>query len=156
MKTAILVMGRLKDRYLEEGIETYFQRLRRYCPIELIRLKEENKPNLASEARAIQIEGERILSHIGPEDTLIALSEEGQRWDSTRWAHEMQQALDATRGRLFFVIGSGAGLASEVKQRADILLSLSPMTFPHQIALLLLTEQIYRAWTILKNEPYHR
>lgn len=156
MKIAILVMGRLKDRYLEEGIETYFQRLHRYCPIELIRLKEENKPNLASEARAIQIEGERILAQVGEADTLIALSEEGRRLDSQTWATTMQSALDGCRGRLLFVIGSGAGLAPEVKRRADILLSLSPMTFPHQIALLLLTEQIYRAWTLLKNEPYHR
>ncbi len=156
MKIAILVMGRLKDRYLEEGIETYLQRLRLYCPIELIRLKEEKKTNAASEPRAIQIEGERILAQVGEGDTLIALSEEGRRLDSQAWAATMQSSLDACRGRLLFVIGSGAGLAPEVKQRADILLSLSPMTFPHQIALLLLAEQLYRAWTLLKNEPYHR
>ena len=68
----------------------------------------------------------------------------------------MMEMLEDSRGRLVFVIGSGAGLAPEVKQRANLLLSLSPMTFPHQVALLLLMEQLYRAWTIAKREPYHR
>jgi 23S rRNA (pseudouridine1915-N3)-methyltransferase len=156
MKTGILVVGRLKDRYLEEGIESYLARLRRYAPVELIRLPEEKKHNRESEAQAVQIEGERILSQIRDEDTLIALSEEGKRLDSATWALQMRDAFEQSRGRLLYVIGSGAGLCPRVKQRANLLLSLSPMTFPHQIALLLLTEQIYRAWTILHNEPYHR
>ncbi len=156
MKMTILVVGRLKDRYLEKGIEDYLRRLKKYGSIELIRLKEERKTNAASEEEAIRKEGERILSQLKPNDYLVAMTEEGKLFDSRTFAQKMREILDRTRGKIFFVIGSGPGLHPNVKRRADLLLSLSPLTFPHQLALLFLTEQLYRSWTILKNEPYHR
>lgn len=156
MKTTILVVGKLKDKYLKTGIEDYLKRIQRYTPVELVRVKEEPKPDAASEERGRAREAERILAKVRPGDTLIALTEEGKSLSSQRWSNVMVDLLDNARGRLVFVIGSGAGLDSEVKSRANLLLSLSPMTFPHQMALLLLTEQVYRAWTIAKGEPYHR
>lgn len=156
MKTTILVVGKLKDRYLKEGIEDYLKRTQRYSPVELLRVKEEPKPDAASEARGKAREAERLLAQIRPTDTVVAMTEEGRRFSSQQWSSTMMEMLEDSRGRLVFVIGSGAGLAPEVKQRANLLLSLSPMTFPHQVALLLLMEQLYRAWTIAKREPYHR
>ena len=156
MKMSILVVGRLKDRYLEEGLQDYMKRLKKYGSIELIRIKEEKKNQASMEIEAVKKEGERILNHIKADDYLVAMSEEGKLFSSPQWAKKMRTILDKTRGKVFFVIGSGAGLAPSVKKRADLLLSLSPLTFPHQLALLFLTEQLYRGWTILKNEPYHR
>lgn len=156
MKMDVLVVGQLKDRYLEEGIQLYMKRLRRYGSIELIRIREEKKPNASLERLAIQKEGERILSRVKKDDTLVVLTEEGKLYDSRQWAASVQKWLGETPGRLHFVIGSGPGLSDEVKQRANHLLSLSRMTFPHQLALLFFLEQLYRGWTITKNEPYHR
>lgn len=156
MRCTILVMGRLKDRYLEEGMSTYLKRLRRYGSFELVRLKEDKKTNPQAEAAAISAEGQRLLSRVGPNDTLIALTEEGELLSSTQWARKQQTLMDQTNGKLIFVIGSGPGLCPEVKTQARMLLSLSPLTFPHQMVPLLLLEQLYRAQTILNNEPYHR
>lgn len=156
MKCQILVMGRLKDRYLEEGITTYLTRFRSFLPTEVIRLKEEEKSSRDAEASAIATEAASILGKIESHDILIALSEEGRRLDSRGFAAELQTFLSESRGKIVFCIGSGPGLHTSVKERADLLLSLSPLTFPHQLALLLLAEQLYRASTILRGEPYHR
>lgn len=156
MKLAIIVVGRLKDRYLEEGIADYAKRLKRYGTCEIIRVREEVKRNRKVEAVAVEKEAERLLAHIKPGDHLIAMSEEGALLSSTEWAEQLDDLSSRTPGRLVFVIGSGAGLAPSVKKAARTLFSLSPLTFPHQVALLLLLEQLYRANTILQNEPYHR
>jgi 23S rRNA (pseudouridine1915-N3)-methyltransferase len=141
---------------LEQGIEDYLKRLSRYGSVDLVRVKEETKLDRQAEAQAIQREGERLLKQIRPGDRLIALSEEGSLLDSANWAKAISQLTQNTSGRLCFVIGSGAGLSTQVKQAADRTLSLSSLTFPHQLALILLLEQLYRAQTILHNEPYHR
>lgn len=156
MKLLIVVVGRLKDRYLEEGINDYLKRLKRYGTCELIRVKEESKRNRSAEAAAVEKEAQRILSQIKPGDFLVTMTEEGELVDSQTLAHELDDIASRTPGRIVFVIGSGAGLAPSVKAEANRMLSLSPMTFPHQVALLLLTEQLYRANAILNNEPYHR
>jgi 23S rRNA (pseudouridine1915-N3)-methyltransferase len=156
MKLLIVVVGRLKDRYLEEGINDYLKRLKRYGTCELIRVKEESKRNRSAEAAAVEKEAQRILAQIKPGDFLVTMTEEGDLVDSQTLAHELDDIASRTPGRIVFVIGSGAGLAPSVKAEANRMLSLSPMTFPHQVALLLLTEQLYRANSILNNEPYHR
>lgn len=156
MRILVIAVGRLKDRYLEDGFDTYLKRLRRYGKVELLRIREEKKTQRKSEKDAIEIEGKKILALVKPNDRLFAMSEEGTCFDSIQWANQMDKWMLKTTGRLIFVIGSGPGLSQTVKKRADVLLSLSPMTFPHQLALLLLLEQIYRAATILKGEPYHR
>ena len=156
MKWSVLVVGRLKDKYLEEGMQHYLKRLKRYCSIEIVRLKEEKKNNPQMELTARATEGARILSHVKPDDILVAMSEEGKLYDSREWSEQMQDWLQRARGRIIFVIGSGPGLDESVKKRADVLVSLSRLTFPHQIAHPLLLEQLYRGWTIHNNEPYHR
>lgn len=156
MRLLIIVVGRLKDNYLEAGLETYIKRLKRYGKAQIVRVKEEHKANRQAEPAAVAKEADRIRGHLKAGDTLIALTEEGQLLNSTQWAKHMERWVDRTTGRLVFVIGSGAGLCPSLKEEAHALLSLSPLTFPHQVALLLLLEQLYRGATILKNEPYHR
>ncbi len=156
MKLVVAVVGRLKDRYLEPGIEEYLKRIKRYGSVELIRIREERKSHRQNEAQAVAKEGDRILQLVQPGDRLFALTEEGAQYDSPEWAENWEQWVQFTPGRLIFAIGSGPGLSPEVKQKANTQLSLSPLTFPHQLALLLLLEQIYRGYTILRNEPYHR
>ncbi len=156
MKLVIAVVGRLKDRYLETGVDDYLKRVRRYCAVDLVRIKEERKTKAQYESQAIEKEGEKILQLVKPGDKLLALSEEGRQFDSEQWAEQMDQWFQTTPGRLILAIGSGPGLSPTVKQEADILLSLSPLTFPHQLAYLLLLEQLYRGFSILNGEPYHR
>lgn len=158
MKLVVAVVGRLKDRYLETGIEDYCQRINRYSSFELIRIREETKSGTSphEEQQAVGKEGDKILQLLRPGDKLIALSEEGTLCNSHQWAKSMEDWLQSTPGRVIFTIGSGLGLAQHVKQRADLLLSLSPLTYPHQLALLLLLEQLYRGFTILHREPYHK
>lgn len=156
MRITILVVGRLKDKYLEAGLDDYLKRLRRYGSCEVVRLREESKSKRSVEATAIEKEALRMLGHIKPGDHLIAMSEEGELLDSPTFADFLSQRIDRTTGRIIFAIGSGAGLAPSLKEQAQDTISLSPMTFPHQMALLFLLEQIYRAQTILNNEPYHR
>lgn len=156
MKILVAVVGRLKDRYLEAGIDDYCQRIRRYSSLELVRIREETKSGTQDELLAIDKEGEKLLQLVRPGDKLVALSEQGVSFTSSQWAQHMQEWLQDTPGRVIFVIGSGPGLSHTVKQQADLLLSLSPLTFPHQLALLLLVEQLYRGFTILHREPYHR
>ncbi len=156
MRISIIAVGKLKDKYLQAGIETYLKRIKKYSKIELVRIKEEPKPNRSSELKAIEKEGEKIISTLKRGDTLIALTEEGTTFTSPQFAQKLIALRDQTPGRLVFAIGSGPGLSPSVKRRADLLLSLSKLTFPHQLALLLLLEQIYRALTINEGEPYHR
>lgn len=156
MKFVIAVVGRMKDRYLETGVEDYLKRIRRYCPVDLVRIKEERKSKAQYEAQAIAKEGEKILQLVKPGDKLIAMSEEGRQFDSIQWANQMDNWFQNTPGRIILAIGSGPGLSPDVKQQADTLLSLSPLTFPHQLAYLLLLEQLYRGFSILNGEPYHR
>ena len=156
MKLVIAVVGRLKDRYLEPGLNEYLKRIKRYGTVEVVRIREEKKSKRQSESQAVSKEGERILQLVQPGDKLFALTEAGKLLDSQQWAQQWEDWVQFTPGRLIFAIGSGPGLSEEVKRSADIQLSLSPLTFPHQLALLLLLEQIYRGYTILNNEPYHR
>ena len=156
MKIKVLVVGKLKDRYLETGIQDYLKRIKRFCQIELIRVKEVRKTTPSTEPKALIKEAERLVSQTKPEDTLIVLSEEGVRLSSRQWSVNMQRFLEHTRGELVFVIGSSCGLAPEIKKKATKVISLSTLTFPHQLALILLLEQIYRGWSIMKGFPYHR
>ncbi len=156
MSILVVAVGKLKEKYLQPGIDEYLKRIKRFSKIELLRVKEEVKSEKKGEQEAILREGERILNTLSPRDKLIALSEEGKLFSSKEFAEFLQKIQSEGQGRLVFAIGSGPGLSLQVKERADFLLSLSPLTFPHQLALLLLLEQLYRSYTILNNLPYHR
>lgn len=139
-KIKLLAIGKVKKGWIREGIEVYQKRL---PELTLAELKDTNPDK----------EGEQILSRVNGRDRLIALSEEGKCYSSVQFAGMISQAES---GSLVFAIGSAEGLSQSVKRSAEHLLSLSPMTFPHELARLLLLEQLYRAKTILQGSSYHK
>ncbi len=142
-----------------QAIEEYTKRLKAYCKIEIIEVADEKTPDNASDKEVSLIkgkEGERILSNIKEGAHVIALAIDGKMLDSV----ELSERIDALgiRGisHIVFVIGGSLGLSDKVLERADYKLSFSKMTFPHQLMRVILLEQIYRSYRIIKNEPYHK
>jgi 23S rRNA (pseudouridine1915-N3)-methyltransferase len=139
-KVTVIAIGKVKKGWVREGLEVYCQRV---PELTMIELKDSNPEK----------EGEQILSRVKPNDRLIALTEDGTTFDSIAFADWIAQAES---NRLVFAIGSAEGISPAVKRAADRCLSLSPMTFPHEIARLLLFEQFYRAKNILQGGSYHK
>ena len=140
-------------------MDEFVKRLSRYCKIRIIEVADENTPNNAPEAIEEQIknkEGEGILKNITDNMHVIALAIEGKELSSVKFAQKMERFGIEGTSDLCFVIGGSLGLSKEVYNRADELLSFSPMTFPHQLMRVILTEQIYRAFRIINGEPYHK
>lgn len=159
MKITIVAPGRIKERFLEQGIAEYTKRLSRYCKLEIIQVADEKTPDGASEALERQIrekEGQRILSHIKDGSYVIALAIQGSELSSEQLAAKLERLGVEGVSQITFVIGGSLGLSDEVLKRADYALSFSPMTFPHQLMRLILLEQIYRSYRIISGEPYHK
>lgn len=154
MKLRLVCVGKPAP-FLRESIEEYTGRIGRYLPLESIELKEE-KGGRKPDPRYIRSrEGERILEKIQPQAFVIVLDERGKAFDSEGVAGILDGHMQEGTADLTLVVGGAYGLSDEVRARGDILLSLSRMTLTHQMARLLLLEQIYRGLTILRNEPYH-
>lgn len=145
MKIRIIAIGKIKERFTQEWTQELLKRIPKYCQIEVLEQKELGN---------IEDEAERILNQVKPEDYLIALDIKGTSTSSEELASLMKQQL--MQKNITFVIGSDKGISQKVLQKANYRLSLSRMTFTHQIARLLLIEQIYRAFTIIKGEKYHK
>ncbi|MDN9009402.1 23S rRNA (pseudouridine(1915)-N(3))-methyltransferase RlmH [Brevibacillus laterosporus] len=159
MQITIITVGKLKEKYLKEGIAEYVKRLSAYCKLNVIEVNDEKAPEELSATEMEQVkrkEGERILAHIKQDHYVIALAIEGQMWSSEKLSSEMDKLALHGRSQVAFVIGGSLGLADEVLKRADAKLSFSKMTFPHQLMRLVLVEQIYRAFRISRGEPYHK
>ncbi len=159
MKITIIGVGKIKEKYFTLAIDEYSKRLSRYCKLEIIEVSDEKTPDQASEAEENQIkriEGERILKHIKNDGYVITLAIEGKMLSSTDLADKMEQLGVGGASHLIFIIGGSLGLGSEVLSRADYKLSFSKMTFPHQLMRVVLLEQIYRAYRINTNQPYHK
>jgi 23S rRNA (pseudouridine1915-N3)-methyltransferase len=159
MNIKIITVGKIKEKYLQQGIDEYLKRLSPYAKISIVEVKEEQAPEQLSEAEMEQVkhkEGERILAQIKPDHAVIALAIEGKSFSSEDLAKHLDQLATYGQSQLAFVIGGSLGLAKEVYARADLLLSFSKMTFPHQLMRLILVEQIYRAFKINRGEPYHK
>lgn len=159
MNIKILTVGKLKEKFLKEGIDEYLKRLKSYVKVEIIEVAEEKEPANASPADEILIkekEGERILEKVKPGSYLIALAIDGKRLSSEELAHQIAQLALEGKSDVAMVIGGSLGLSTAVLARADFRLSFSAMTFPHQLMRLILVEQIYRAFKINKGEPYHK
>jgi len=155
VKLHLLCVGRLSEPWLRDGCQMYADRLQHYLPLRITELKEcktGSKPDLS---RIISMEGELLLQKTGAEGLLVALDGGGKQLDSLGLAQLLEQQMLNGVGELTFVIGGPYGLSDAVRKRADRLLSLSAMTFTHQMARLILLEQLYRAGTILRREPYH-
>lgn len=155
----IIGVGKIKERYFTDAIEEYRKRLTRYCKISIEEVPDEaipENPSPAQMKKILEKEGIGILSKIPEKAQVIALCIEGKQMPSEELAEFLADRADGGDNNLVFVIGGSLGLADEVKTRAALRLSFSPMTFPHQLMRVLLSEQIYRAFTILHNGKYHK
>ena len=159
MNITIITVGKLKEKYLKQGIEEYLKRLTAYAKVDIIELPDEKAPETLSDVEMLQIkdkEGERILSKINPDAHVIALAIEGKMKTSEELAETIDKLGTYGKSKITFIIGGSLGLSQEVMKRADEALSFSKMTFPHQLMRLILVEQIYRAYRIIRGEPYHK
>jgi len=159
MQLRIVAVGKIKEPFLQEGIAEYGKRLRPYVNLRITELAEEKRPKAASpadEAAALQKEGERILDAIPDGSLVVALDINGKGWTSVNLSDALKVWELAGRNPVVFVIGGDLGLSPEVIARSELRLSLSKMTFTHPMARLVLLEQVYRAFRILRGEPYHK
>lgn len=159
MEIRVLSVGKIKEKYLNDGIAEYAKRLSRYCRLSFVQVPDEKTPDRASDAQNGQIrelEGQRLLRHIRPQDYVIALAIEGSMPDSVELSEKLSRLGVDGVSTIDLVIGGSLGLSGEVLRRADEKLSFSRMTFPHQLMQLILLEQIYRAYRIMNGEPYHK
>lgn len=155
MKIVLIVVGKTAQPYLIEGIDEYVSRIKRYMPFELYVIPElKNTRNLTTEQQKNR-EGDAILKALQPGDYIVLLDEHGKEYSSSQFASHIDHKQQTSVRRLVFVIGGPYGFSSEVYDRCQEKLSLSKMTFSHQMVRLFFTEQLYRAMTILNNEPYH-
>ena len=154
MKTILILVGKTADKHFQAGISDYAGRITHYMPFDIVTIPELRQTKSLSEEQQKTAEGELILKQIQPSDTVVLLDEHGKELrsvDFARWLSQKQQ----TARRLVFVIGGPYGFSPEDYDRANEQLSLSKMTFSHQMVRLIFTEQLYRACTIIKGEPYH-
>lgn len=159
MNISIVSVGKLKEKYLKSGIEEYTKRLGSYAKVSEVEVADEKAPEQLSEADMEIVkkkEGERILAKIAPDAYVIALAIDGKMKTSEQLAKDIESLMTYGRSKIVFVIGGSLGLHEEVLKRADEKLSFSKMTFPHQLMKLILVEQVYRAFRIMKGEPYHK
>lgn len=154
MKTELILVSKTTDKHLAAGIDDYVSRICHYLPFAITVIPElKNTKNMTEEQQKVR-EGELILQKIQPSDTVVLLDEHGKEFRSIEFADWLQKKQNMAR-RLVFVIGGPYGFSESIYKRADEQLSLSKMTFSHQMVRLLFVEQVYRACTIIKGEPYH-
>ena len=159
MKVKIVTVGKLKEKYLKDGIEEYSKRISRFATVEMIELADEKTPDRASDSeneKILDLEGNRILSKIGDREFVVVLAIEGKTLSSEEFSKQLEQTSINGFSTLTFVIGGSLGLSPQVKNRANLSLSFGRLTLPHQLMRLVLVEQIYRAFTIQQGSPYHK
>lgn len=159
MNITIITVGKLKEKYLKMGIEEYAKRLGAYAKIDLVEVPDEKAPEQLSEAEMEIVkkkEAERILAKIGADTYVIALAINGKQKTSEQMAKDMESLMTYGRSKISFVIGGSLGLHDDVLARADEQQSFGKMTLPHQLMKLVLIEQVYRSFRIIKGEPYHK
>ena len=159
MRISIVCVGKIKEKYLKLGIDEFSKRLSKYCKLEVIELDDEKAPENLSDKEMLMIkekEGKKILSKIKDNSHVIALAIDGKNLSSEELADTISKLAVRGNSHITFVIGGSLGLSDEVLKRADYKLSFSKMTFPHQLMRLILLEQVYRAFRINNNEPYHK
>lgn len=153
MRIEIIAVDRLREGWAREAVEEYLGRVRRYCPVERRDVKRGGE-----DRAAVAAEGERLLklAASGPADRLVALDPAGEALDSPGWSRLLAGYANEAVGRLVFLVGGARGLSDPVRAAAHQVVSLGPQTVSHELAQVILAEQLYRAWTILRGEPYHK
>lgn len=159
MKIKIIGVGKLKEKYLKEGTEEYIKRISAYADVEVIEVEDEpipKNPSLAQEVMVKAKEGRRVLDKVKQSDYMILLDVAGTELDSVDLSKYIEKQMLDGRSTIAFVLGGSLGNSEDVLERADYRLSMSRMTMPHQLARLVLLEQIYRSFKIMKGETYHK
>jgi 23S rRNA (pseudouridine1915-N3)-methyltransferase len=159
MNITVICIGKLKESYWRDAVKEYSKRLGGYCSLDIVELKESRLAANPSPADGLAVkvkEGEEILSHIRPSSWVVTLEIQGKKLSSEKLAEKIEDWSLEGRSDLVFVIGGSLGLSPDVSKRADFKLSFSDMTFPHQMMRVILLEQIYRSFKIIRHEPYHK
>ncbi|NLW63102.1 MAG: 23S rRNA (pseudouridine(1915)-N(3))-methyltransferase RlmH [Syntrophomonadaceae bacterium] len=159
MRLLVISVGKVRESYLNAGIKDFLTRLRPYVSVEYIEGLEQKTQPRSSPAQitsALEKEGQRILSCIREGDYVVALDSRGESMTSEVLAHRIGELMNQGKSRVVFVVGGSHGLAPDILKRAQAVLSFSLLTFPHQLAVLMLLEQIYRSFKIIRGEPYHK
>jgi 23S rRNA (pseudouridine1915-N3)-methyltransferase len=155
MKITVLLMAKTEEGWIKQAQDQYLSRLKHYATVELHEILPPKNAGKLPEAKQKELEGELILKKLQPADRLILLDERGKQYTSEAFAGWINQQQNSGVKNLVFAVGGAFGFSSEVYDRADMQISLSAMTFSHQMIRVFFVEQIYRAFTILRNEPYH-
>ena len=158
MKFTFLTIGRIKEKWMRQGIDEYLKRLSPIAKVEILSPDEEKMPENPSPAlkeKVMEKEGEKLLKYLKDEDFLILLDLKGKPVTSEELAHIIRQKMVSGTSHFFFMIGGPYGNGENIRKRADLKISISAMTFTHQMARLILAEQVYRAMKIIRHEPYH-
>ena len=159
MKISIIAVGKIKENYLKDAVAEYLKRLSAFANIQIIEIPDEKCPQNLSEAQkniVLQKEGEKIFAQIPKNSFVYTLAIDGKKLSSRDFSENIQNNMTNGDSGLVFIVGGSLGLYGEILQKSDFCLSLSDMTFPHQIARVILLEQIYRCFKIMNNEPYHK
>lgn len=154
MKTILLLVGKTVGKHFIAGINDYTERISHYMPFEIITIPELKNTKYLTEQQQKQMEGELIIKQLQPTDTIVLLDEKGHEFRSIEMARWLEQKQQSSR-RLVFIIGGPYGFSQDVYSKANELISLSKLTFSHQMVRMIFTEQLYRSCTIIKGEPYH-
>ena len=158
MKITVIALASLKEKYLKEAADEYIKRLGAFCNLKIIELdpvRLPEKPSYAEISAALSREAELIAKKIPAGDFVVPLCIEGKQFSSEEFAEMLEEKVNIGRG-VTFIIGSSCGLSDDIKRRADLKLSFSKMTFPHQLMRVILLEQLYRGFKIGANERYHK
>lgn len=158
MKFTFLTIGKIKEKWMRQGIEEYLKRLSPMAKVEILSPDEEKMPENPSPAlkeKVMEKEGDKLLKYLKDEDFLILLDLKGQPVTSEGLAAILQKKMVAGTSHFFFMIGGPYGNGENIRKRANLKISISAMTFTHQMARLILAEQVYRAMKIIRHEPYH-
>lgn len=159
MNIKIIAVGKLKENYLKDAVAEYGKRLQRYVRLEIIEVRDEPVPNSPSRADMMQVlttESCRIQQHIKDASYMVVLDIKGQGLTSEALARKVEQLMLRGNSRITFIIGGTLGLHPSILSQAHLRLSFSKLTFPHQLMRVILLEQLYRCFTIIKSEPYHK
>lgn len=159
MEITIIAVGKLKEKYLKNGLSEYLKRMKSYANVKIVEVNDEPAGQTLSDAEVEQVkeaEGKRIIGKIPERARVIALDLKGKQLTSEAFAEEVNETMTYGTSQIAFIIGGSHGLSKEVLQKTDLKISFGKMTYPHQLMRLILIEQIYRAFKIIRNEPYHK
>jgi len=155
MKITLVCIGKTDDKYIQEGIDKYNKRLKHYITFNIVVLPDVKNVKNLSQSQQKEKEAEIFNKHIQNTDYVVLLDERGKEYSSIEFSSFLEKKMIASVQHMVFLVGGPYGFSEEIKQRANSLVSLSKMTFSHQMVRLFFVEQIYRAYTIMKGEPYH-